>query len=140
LVVELFDLLYELTLSPGSVCAREQRVSAAIEALVDEARAALRAGPAIGKDETYLWIFLTDPRIPVTNTLCERLLRYAVIRQAQLRLPVGGRHARILFFSASLHFQPGNVFSYLTEAVDAQFRGQASPSICRSPPSADVGK
>jgi len=52
LVVELFDVLYGLTLSPGKICAMEQRVSAALEVPVDEARATLRTEEVVGKDET----------------------------------------------------------------------------------------
>jgi len=52
LVVELLDVLYGLTLSPGTICAMEQRVSAALEAPVDAALATLRAEEVVGKDET----------------------------------------------------------------------------------------
>ncbi len=61
LVAELLDVLYGLTLSPGTVCATEQRVSAALEAPVDAARASLRSQEAVGMDETG-WR-LTGPRM-----------------------------------------------------------------------------
>ena len=52
LVVELFEILYDLSISPGSICAMERRVAAALETPVAEARAALRSERVVGKDET----------------------------------------------------------------------------------------
>ena len=85
------------------------------------------------KAEEHLWTFLTDPAIPVTNNLCERLLRYAVIWR---KLSYGtdsdaGAHfvERILTVTASLQLQRRDVFGYLTTAIDAHFHGQTAPSI-----------
>ena len=85
------------------------------------------------KAEEYLWTFLTDPAIPVTNNLRERLLRYAVIWR---KLSYGTDSdagacfvGRILTVTASLQLQQRDVFAYLATAIDAQFHGQAAPSI-----------
>ncbi len=85
------------------------------------------------KLEPHLWTFLSDPRVPVTNNLCERLLRYAVIwRKLSYgnQSEAGARFTeRILSVCTSLQLQDRNVFAYLKEAVDAHFRGQPAPSI-----------
>jgi transposase len=85
------------------------------------------------KLEPHLWTFLDDPAIPVTNNLCERLLRYAVIWR---KLSYGTQSMagtrfmeRILTVCATLQLQHRDVFGYLTEAVDAHIRNQAAPSI-----------
>ena len=85
------------------------------------------------KVEEHLWTFLGDPAIPVTNNLCERLLRYAVIwRKLSYGTDsdAGARFVeRILTVTASLQLQKRDVFGYLTTAIDAHFHGQAAPSI-----------
>ena len=85
------------------------------------------------KLEAHLWTFLDDASIPVTNNLCERLLRYAVIwRKLSYGCDseAGARFVeRILSVSASLQLQRRDVFAYLTAAIDAHFRGQPAPSI-----------
>jgi len=85
------------------------------------------------KAEEHLWTFLTDPAIPVTNNLRERLLRYAVIwRKLSYGTDsdAGARFVeRILTVTASLQLQQRDVFGYLTTAIDAHFHGQAAPSI-----------
>lgn len=85
------------------------------------------------KVETELWTFLSDPAIPVTNNLCERLLRYAVIwRKLSYGTDseAGARFVeRILSVCGSLQLQHRDVFAFLTEAIDAHLRGQTPPSI-----------
>ncbi len=91
------------------------------------------------KLEPHLWTFLDDPAIPVTNNLCERLLRYAVIWR---KLSYGTQSMdgtrfmeRILTVCATLDLQDRDVFGYLTEAVEAYFSDQNAPSILPAAPS-----
>ena len=85
------------------------------------------------KHEPYLWTFLTDMAIPVTNNHCERLLRYAVIwRKLSYGCDseAGARFVeRILSVCASLQLQRRDIFAYLTESIDAHFHGQPAQSI-----------
>lgn len=85
------------------------------------------------KVEEHLWTFLTNPAIPVTNNLRERLLRYAVIwRKLSYGTDsdAGARFVeRILSVTASLKLQQRDVFGYLTTAIEAHFHGQTAPSI-----------
>jgi transposase len=85
------------------------------------------------KVEEHLWTFLSDPAIPVTNNLRERLLRYAVIwRKLSYGTDseAGARFVeRILTVTASLQLQQRDVFGYLATAIDAHFHGQPAPSI-----------
>jgi len=93
------------------------------------------------KAEEHLWTFLSDPAIPVTNNLRERLLRYAVIwRKLSYGTDseAGARFVeRILTVTASLQLQQRDVFGYLATAIDAHFHGQAAPSIL--PVTSDTG-
>ncbi len=43
------------------------------------------------KDQDAMWRWLADERVPPTNNLAERLLRYAVIWEAQLWHGLTGR-------------------------------------------------
>ncbi len=85
------------------------------------------------KLEDHLWTFLIDATIPVTNNLCERLLRYAVIWRKLsygTESHMGARFVeRILTVTASLELQQRDVFGYLSSAIDAHFHGQTAPSI-----------
>jgi transposase len=69
----------------------------------------------------------------VTNTLRERLLRDAVIwpkRSYGTDSDAGARFVeRILTVTASLQLQQGDVFGYLTTAIDAHSHAQPAPSI-----------
>ncbi len=69
LVTELYDVVYGLSISPGSVCAMERRVSEALVVPVEEAREAIRRESVVGSDETswrrmrrkaWLWVAATD--------------------------------------------------------------------------------
>ncbi len=89
--------------------------------------------------EPHLWTFLDDPAIPVTNNLCERLLRYAVIWR---KLSYGTQSMagtrfmeRILTVCATLQLQDRDVFGYLTEAVEAHFSDLTAPSFLPATPS-----
>jgi transposase len=88
------------------------------------------------KLEPHLWTFLDDPTVPVTNNLCERLLRYAVIWRKLsygTQSTTGARFMeRILTVCATLQLQDRNVFDYLTDAAHAHFSGQAAASILPS--------
>lgn len=85
------------------------------------------------KVEEHLWRLLSDPAIPVTNNVRERLLRYAVIwRELSYGTDsqAGARFVeRILSVTASLQLQHRDVFGYFATAIDAHFHGQAAPSI-----------
>ncbi|MCE7937272.1 IS66 family transposase [bacterium] len=93
------------------------------------------------KIEDHLWAFPVDATIPVTNNLCERLLRYAVIwRKLSYRTEsdMGARFVkRILTVTASIELQHRDVFGYLSSAIDAHFHGQTAPSML--PVTSDAG-
>lgn len=123
------------------VRARTRRLLAWTQANAPGQQARAKAAQIL-KHEVHLWTFLSDSRIPVTNNLCERLLRYAVIWRKLsygCHSEAGARFVeRLLTVCGSLQLQRRDVFGYLTAAVDAHFHSQPAPSILPLMPDAET--
>ena len=85
-----------------------------------------------------LWRFLEDERIPPTNNLAERLLRYAVIWR---KLSFGTDSLagsifveRILTTVGTLQLQDRDVFDFLVAAINAHTQRQPAPSLLPQSP------
>ncbi|QDU59621.1 Transposase IS66 family protein [Planctomycetes bacterium Pan216] len=85
----------------------------------------------------WLWTFLDQDGVDPTNNLSERSLRHAVIWR---KLSFGTQsNAGSRFVETTLTVietcrqQSRNLFTYLTDAVDAHFRSQPCPSLVTNP-------
>jgi transposase len=80
-----------------------------------------------------MWRWLSDERVPLTNNLAERLLRYAVIwRKLSYGTDslAGSRYVeRLLTAVATLQLQGRDAYEYLTDLMTAHFANQPLPSL-----------
>jgi len=90
------------------------------------------------KHREALWTFLDTPGVEPTNNHAERELRSFVLWR---RKSFGAQSDRGSLFAArimtvvhTLRKQGRNILEFLTDAVDASFRHQASPSLLARPP------
>jgi len=89
------------------------------------------------KDQDAMWRWLTDPRVPPTNNLAERLLRYAVIwRKLSYGTDslAGSQYVeRLLTAVGSLQLQGRDPYEYLTTLMQAHTARQPLPSLLPQP-------
>jgi len=89
------------------------------------------------KHQDAMWRWLTDERVPLTNNLAERLLRYAVIwRKLSYGTDslAGSRYVeRLLTAVGTLQLQGRDAYDYLTDLMTAHAAGQALPSLLPQP-------
>lgn len=85
------------------------------------------------KHQPAMWCWLTDERVPLTNNLAERLLRYAVIwRKLSYGTDslAGSRYVeRLLTAVGTLQLQDRDAYEYLTDLMTAFTAGQPLPSL-----------
>lgn len=90
------------------------------------------------KHQDAMWRWLIDPRVPLTNNLAERLLRYIVIcRKLSYGTDslAGSRYIeRLLTAVGSLQLQGRDAYEFLTELMTAHAAGQPLPSLLPTPP------
>ncbi|QDU59440.1 Transposase IS66 family protein [Planctomycetes bacterium Pan216] len=85
----------------------------------------------------WLWTFLDQDGVDPTNNLSERSLRHAVIWR---KLSFGTQSAAgsrfvetTLTVIETCRQQSRDIFTYLTDAVDAHFRSRPCPSLVTKP-------
>lgn len=80
-----------------------------------------------------MWLWLADERVPLTNNLAERLLRYAVIwRKLSYGTDsaTGSRYVeRLLTAVGTLRLQGRDPYNYLTNLMTAYWADQPLPSL-----------
>ena len=96
----------------------------------------LRQRFRIHPDEYFT--FVTTPGVEPTNNMTEQAIRYVVIDRliTQGTRGIKGQRwcERIWTTISTCKTQKRSVFQYLCEALDAHFKGRASPSLLRMPP------
>jgi len=89
------------------------------------------------KHQDAMWRWLSDARVPLTNNLAERLLRYAVIwRKLSYGTDslAGSRYVeRLLTAVGTLQLQGRDAYEYLTDLMTAYSAGQPLPSLLPQP-------
>lgn len=91
------------------------------------------------KRKESLWVFLEREHLELTNNAAERALRPAVLyrkRSFGVDSERGARFLeRIMTTVGTLRLQKRPVLEFITQAVEAYFRGEAPPSLLPLPPS-----